>query len=93
MPECNRIPNDAPDTPPSYENTRFPPGAYLASALAAANISCDSGEDVDRLIDELERRGWTLARSQHKAGPDEPITCPQCGLFVASVEPEKADAK
>lgn len=41
----------------------LPPGAYLASALAAARIPTDSGEDVDRLIGELARRGWTLTRT------------------------------
>ena len=35
-------------------------GAALASALMAANIPCDSGEDVDRLIAEIEKRGYRL---------------------------------
>lgn len=44
----------------------LPPGAILASALAAANIACDSGEDVDRLIDELRKRGLTIAGAQRE---------------------------
>jgi hypothetical protein len=39
----------------------LPVGAYLASALMAANIPCDSGEDVDRLIAEMGKRGLRLA--------------------------------
>ncbi len=38
----------------------LPVGAVLASALMAANYGGDSGEDVDRLIAELEKRGVRL---------------------------------
>lgn len=38
-------------------------GAALASALMAANYPGDSGEDVDRLIAELAKRGYVLAPS------------------------------
>ncbi len=39
-------------------------GAALAAALMAANIPCDSGEDVDRLIAELDKRGYRLVGDQ-----------------------------
>ena len=38
----------------------LPVGAVLAAALMAANYPGDSGEDVDRLIAELEKRGYRL---------------------------------
>lgn len=39
----------------------LPVGAVLASALMAANYGGDSGEDVDRLIAELAKRGLAVA--------------------------------
>jgi hypothetical protein len=49
----------------------LPIGAYLAAALAAANIPCDSGEDVDRLLSELAARGYVLHDWQaERAEPD-----------------------
>lgn len=38
----------------------LPVGALVASALMAANYPGDSGEDVDRFIAELEKRGVRL---------------------------------
>lgn len=40
----------------------LPVGAIVASALMAANISCDSGEDVDRFLTELRKRGYSVER-------------------------------
>ena len=45
----------------SRQSEGLPVGAILASALMAANIPCDSGEDVDRLLDELRQRGYVVA--------------------------------
>jgi hypothetical protein len=52
-------------TPESVE--RLPVGAILASALMAANYPGDSGEDVDRLIDELAQRGYSLQPDRDEA--------------------------
>lgn len=41
----------------------LPVGAYVASALAAANYGGDSGEDVDRFLAELAKRGCEVVRS------------------------------
>lgn len=41
----------------------LPVGAYVASALADANIPCDSGEDVDRFLSQLAWRGFEVRRS------------------------------
>ena len=51
---------EGPDTI-DVERPVVPVGAYVASALAAANIPCDSGEDVDRFLDELAKRGYRVA--------------------------------
>lgn len=40
--------------------TVLPVGAYVASALAAANYGGDSGEDVDRFLSELAKRGYEV---------------------------------
>ena len=56
---------------------RVPVGAYLASALAAANIPCDSGEDVDRLISEMGRVGLFITRQDRL----------RAGLAIAGFEP------
>lgn len=39
----------------------LPVGAYVATALAAAKIPCDSGEDVDRFLSELAKLGYEVA--------------------------------
>ena len=59
--------------PPTYAQPRdpLPVGAYVASALMAAKIDCDSGEDVDRLIEELEKRGYTIASLREREEADE----------------------
>ena len=38
----------------------LPVGAYVASALAAANYGGDSGEDVDNFLNQLESRGYAV---------------------------------
>jgi len=43
------------------DTSGLPVGAYVASALMAANIECDSGEDVDRFLAELAKRGYRVA--------------------------------
>lgn len=40
------------------DHADLPVGVYVASALMAANISCDSGEDVDRFLGQLAKRGY-----------------------------------
>lgn len=42
------------------DKAAVPVGAVLASALMAAHYGGDSGEDVDRLIEELARRGYAV---------------------------------
>lgn len=42
------------------EASVIPVGAYVASALMAANYGGDSGEDVDRFLEELRRRGYEV---------------------------------
>lgn len=39
----------------------LPVGACVAAALAAARIPCDSGEDVDRFLSELQKFGYVVA--------------------------------
>lgn len=41
-------------------STELPVGAYVASALLAAHIDCDSGEDVDRFLAELAKLGYVV---------------------------------
>ena len=41
-----------------------PVGAHVASALMAADIPCDSGEDVDRFLSELAKRGVHLTGAE-----------------------------
>ena len=41
----------------------LPVGAYVASALMAANYPGDSGEDVDRFLAELDKRGYRVTRA------------------------------
>jgi hypothetical protein len=57
---------------PAEDEGRLPPdvraGAALASALMDANYPGDSGEDVDRLIAELGKRGYRL---QHHDDDDD----------------------
>ena len=48
----------------------LPVGAYVAAALMAANIPCDSGEDVDRLLSELAARGYHVAAIHPEPHPD-----------------------
>lgn len=38
----------------------LPVGAYVASALMAASIECDSGEDVDRFLAKLADHGYAV---------------------------------
>lgn len=54
------------------EREPLPVGAYVAAALADANISCDSGEDVDRFLEQLNWRGYEVAL---KAETPEPRPC------------------
>jgi hypothetical protein len=57
--------------------TDHEPGAALASALMAANYGGDSGEDVDRLIAELAKRGYGLRAlgASEPAGERETLVC------------------
>jgi hypothetical protein len=41
--------------PPEWQR-----GMAIAAALEAAHFSCDSGEDVDRLIEMLYQRGYEI---------------------------------
>lgn len=58
-------------------------GAYVASALMAANISCDSGEDVDRFLAELGRRGYEVAERAARPAP------PETAWLVERGQPER----
>lgn len=69
----------------------MPVGALLASALMAANIPCDSGEDVDRLIAEMAKHGVRLIRQGsieaalegHFATGRHSMSLHACGVAVA----------
>jgi hypothetical protein len=51
--------------------SELPVGAILASALMAANYPGDSGEDVDRLIAELGKRGVRITEAAAAAPQPE----------------------
>lgn len=46
------------------DSATLPVGAYVASALAAANYPGDSGEDVDRFLAELARLGFEVRQKE-----------------------------
>lgn len=52
---------------PSAAQPTLPVGAVVASALMAANYGGDSGEDVDRFLAELAKRGYSVVPSQPEA--------------------------
>ena len=56
---------------------RLPVGAYVASALVAANYGGDSGEDVDRFLNHLEARGYAVVPLDAERKAD--ASCPACG--------------